>query len=96
MKWKKEHPEFTDIIYEKAEGVAKITINRPQVRNAFRAKTAKETEAAFLDAWHDNNVGVVVLTGVENSFCAGGDVSERDPKTRRYRGVVWNTYQLVS
>jgi naphthoate synthase len=70
--------DFEDILYEKAEGVAKITINRPEKRNAFRAKTFAEMSQAFLDAWGDRNVGVVILTGAgDRAFCAGGDVSAR-------------------
>lgn len=65
---------FTDIIYEKAEGIAKITINRPEVRNAFRPLTIAEMSKAFSDARDDASVGVVVLTGMgEKAFCSGGD-----------------------
>ena len=88
MEWKREHSEFTDVIYEKAEGMAKIVINRPDVRNALRRQTTKEMEEAFMDAWHDDDIGVVILTGTGNSFCSGGDVRERDPETGRYRAVV--------
>lgn len=87
MEWKREQPEFTDVVYEKGEEIAKITINRPDKRNAVRRQTTREMEHAFLDAWHDDGIGVVVLTGVGNAFCSGGDVSERDPETGRYRGV---------
>lgn len=90
MEWKREHPEFSDVIYEKGEGIAKISINRPQVKNAFRVQTTREIEQCFMDAWHDDDIGVVVLTGTGDSFCSGGDVSERDPETGRYRGVLWD------
>jgi naphthoate synthase len=66
---------FEDIKYEKCdEGIAKITINRPEVRNAFRPKTVKEMQAAFGDARDDADVGVVILTGAgPEAFCSGGD-----------------------
>ena len=65
---------FEDIRYHKAEGIAKITINRPHVRNAFRPLTVKEMSDAFTDAWEDPEIGVIVLTGEgEKAFCSGGD-----------------------
>jgi naphthoate synthase len=68
-------PGYRDILYAKAdEGIAKITINRPEVRNAFRPETVQEMERAFADARDDANVGVVVLTGQgRDAFCSGGD-----------------------
>lgn len=70
--------QFEDIVYEKSEGIATITINRPQVRNAFRTLTVDELIAAFQDAWWDHSVGVVILTGEgDKAFSAGGDQSER-------------------
>ncbi len=71
--WKKAG-EHKDIRYEKWQGIAKITINRPEVRNAFRPQTLFEMSAAFEDAREDPAVGVVVLTGEgEQAFCSGGD-----------------------
>lgn len=71
--WEKVR-DFTDIKYEKAEGIAKITINRPEVRNAFRPQTLLEMTAAFTDAREDPEVGVVILTGEGPlAFCSGGD-----------------------
>lgn len=70
--------EFKDIIYEKKEGVAFIRINRPNVLNAFRPQTIEEMRDAFTNAWNDDAVGVVVLTGTDGNFCSGGDVSLRD------------------
>ena len=68
----------TDILYEKKDGVAWITINRPEVRNAFRTKTVAELTDAFVDAHWDPSIGVVVLTGAgDKAFCAGGDQKER-------------------
>jgi naphthoate synthase len=71
--------EFEDILYHKADGMAKVTINRPQVRNAFRPKTINEMLKAFTDAREDTEIGVVLLTGAgpaadgKYAFCAGGD-----------------------
>ena len=56
-------PGYEDIIYEKAEGIAKITINRPEVRNAFRPLTVQEMERAFADARDDSDIGVIILCG---------------------------------
>ncbi len=66
---------FEDIRYEKsAEGIAKITINRPEVRNAFRPLTIQELQHAFTDARDDADVGVVILCGEgPDAFCSGGD-----------------------
>ncbi|HEU5304218.1 MAG TPA: enoyl-CoA hydratase-related protein, partial [Gemmatimonadales bacterium] len=69
---------YTDILYDKRDGVAWITINRPEVRNAFRTRTVHELTDAFLDARFDPAVGVVVLTGTgDKAFCSGGDQKER-------------------
>jgi len=70
---------FEDIIYEKSsEGIAKITINRPQVRNAFRPLTIQEMERAFADARDDSEIGVIILTGAgKEAFCSGGDQKVR-------------------
>jgi len=66
--------EYTDIRYETAEGIAKITINRPEVRNAFRPETVMELSAAFERARDDTSVGVIILTGEGPlAFCSGGD-----------------------
>jgi len=69
---------YTDILYEKKNGVAWITINRPEVRNAFRTTTVAELTDAFLDARWDPAIGVVVLSGAgDKAFCSGGDQKER-------------------
>jgi len=69
---------YTDILYEKTNGAAWITINRPETRNAFRTKTVEELTDAFVDARWDRAVGVVVLTGAgDKAFCSGGDQKER-------------------
>ncbi|MDF2702119.1 MAG: 1,4-Dihydroxy-2-naphthoate synthase, partial [Rubrobacteraceae bacterium] len=70
--------EFEDIGYHKAEGIAKITINRPHVRNAFRPLTVMEMQRALEDAREDNEVGVIILTGEgPEAFCSGGDQKVR-------------------
>lgn len=69
---------FTDIKYEIGDGIAKITINRPEVRNAFRPQTIIELKAAFDLARDNAQVGVIILTGQgEEAFCSGGDISVR-------------------
>ena len=69
---------FTDVRYEIAEGIAKITINRPHVRNAFRPETLAELQQAFNFARDDDKVGVIIFTGEGNeAFCSGGDISVR-------------------
>ncbi|HET9038482.1 MAG TPA: enoyl-CoA hydratase-related protein, partial [Myxococcaceae bacterium] len=71
--WKKVRDD-KDIVYEKWNGIAKVTINRPEVRNAFRPQTLFELSSAFNDAREDPEVGVVVLTGAgDQAFCSGGD-----------------------
>ncbi|BAZ91241.1 naphthoate synthase [Raphidiopsis curvata NIES-932] len=74
---------YEDIRYEKIDGIAKITINRPHKRNAFRPETIFEIYEAFCDAREDTNIGVVLLTGAgphtdgKYAFCSGGDQSVR-------------------
>ncbi len=66
--------QYTDIRFERFEGIAKITINRPEVRNAFRPLTVNEMRDALQVARQDSKIGVVVLTGEgEKAFCSGGD-----------------------
>jgi naphthoate synthase len=73
---------YEDILLEKSnEGIAKITINRPEVRNAFRPQTLFDLQNAFLDAREDENVGVIILTGEgPDAFCSGGDQRIRGDK----------------
>ena len=74
---------YDDILYHKAEGIARITINRPEKRNAFRPQTVVEIHEALLDAREDQTIGVIFLTGAgpakdgKYAFCAGGDQSVR-------------------
>jgi len=72
-------PGYEDIIYEKSpDGIAKITINRPEVRNAFRPATIKELQRAFDDVRDDGSIGVAILTGAgDKAFCSGGDQTVR-------------------
>ncbi|GAB4462631.1 MAG: 1,4-dihydroxy-2-naphthoyl-CoA synthase [Anaerolineales bacterium] len=78
MNWIKVK-EYQDITYHKADGIARIAFNRPEVRNAFRPETIKEMIEAFENAWEDTRIGVVLLTGNgpakdgKYSFCSGGD-----------------------
>lgn len=80
--------DYQDIIYEKleGEGIAKVTINRPEVRNAFRPETVKEMIDAFNDAREDQSIGVILLTGAgpakdgKYAFCSGGDQRIRGDK----------------
>lgn len=75
----KEVKQYEDILYHKADGIARVTINRPERRNAFRPRTVHEMIDAFLDAREDSRVGVVLLTGAgphtdgKYAFCSGGD-----------------------
>lgn len=75
LDWKSvEDFTFSDILYEKADGIAKITINRPEVRNAFRPLTVQEMIRALDDARDDTAIGVIILTGAgDMAFCSGGD-----------------------
>ncbi len=74
----REAGSYEDILYHKAEGIAKITINRPRVRNAFRPQTVAEMMRALDDARDDETIGVVILTGAgDKAFCSGGDQKVR-------------------
>lgn len=70
--------EFTDVLYEVSNGLATITINRPDRYNAFRARTVDELVLSFKRAWASDEVGVVCLTGAgTKAFCSGGDQKQR-------------------
>jgi naphthoate synthase len=81
-KWKTAKA-YSDILYQKTDGIAKVTINRPEKRNAFRPETVAQMIEAFADARDDPSIGVVLLTGAgphtdgKYAFCAGGDQSVR-------------------
>mgnify|MGYP001241900531 FL=1 len=88
VNWVEAKP-YEDITYHKADGMARIAFNRPEVRNAFRPKTIDEMIDAFRDAWRDQSVGVILLTGNgpaadgKYAFCSGGD-----QKVRGHAGYV--------
>ena len=76
--WENLSTGYEDVLYHKADGMAKITINRPQVHNAFRPQTIIEIQKALADARFDENIGVVILTGAgDKAFCSGGDQNVR-------------------
>ncbi len=93
---------FSDILYEKKEGVARVTLNRPEVYNAFSSDTLRELTEAFRDAAWDDSVAVLVLTGVgEKAFCAGSDAQEfskeflRRPRNFwKYQGLLGEALEL--
>jgi len=86
MKQWKKVKDYSDIIYEKMDGIAKITINRPEKRNAFRPETVVQMFEAFSDSREDPEIGVILLTGNgpakdgKYAFCSGGDQSIRGDK----------------
>ena len=88
VNWVEAKP-YEDITYHKADGMARIAFNRPEVRNAFRPKTIDEMIDAFRDAWRDQTIGVILLTGNgpaadgKYAFCSGGD-----QKVRGHAGYV--------
>jgi naphthoate synthase len=87
LAWRDAGKSFEEVRYHKAEGIAKITINRPEVRNAFTPRTVEEMRAALLDARQDTDVGVVILAGEgERAFCAGGDQRVRGHAGYRAEG----------
>jgi len=73
IEWESTH-SYGDLLYEKADGIAKISINRPEVRNAFRPQTLAELRDAFSRARDDTDVGSIIFTGAgDKAFCSGGD-----------------------
>jgi naphthoate synthase len=85
IQWETGH-DYTDILYDRAEGIARVTINRPEVRNAFRPLTVTELLDAFDRAHEDPETGVIILTGAgTEAFCSGGD-----QKVRGHGGYVDN------
>ncbi|MCE0559107.1 MULTISPECIES: 1,4-dihydroxy-2-naphthoyl-CoA synthase [unclassified Motilimonas] len=78
LAWQDFSQDYQDILFHKADGIAKITINRPQVRNAFRPLTVKEMIHALNEARYDDQIGVIILTGQGDlAFCSGGDQKVR-------------------
>jgi len=75
---------YTDILYDLSDGVATITINREEVRNAFRLETLDELRDAVLRAENDSQVGVMVITGAgDKAFCSGGDINMESKSNRQ-------------
>lgn len=91
MNWETVN-DYEDILYEKSDGVAKVTINRPHRRNAFTPDTIQEMIDAFSDARDDSTIGVVLLTGFNPqtdgkfAFCSGGDQKIRGEQKGGYIG----------
>lgn len=90
---------YEDVTYETDEGTATITIDRPDVLNAFREQTILELNAALRDAQEDDGVYVVVLTGAGGAFCAGADTTDMpawDEQTKEdYAGYLWGVQNVV-
>jgi dihydroxynaphthoic acid synthetase len=88
---------YEDILYDVEGGVARLTINRPEVYNAFRSQTLQELKDAYEQIRNDNRVGVVVLTGAgEKAFCAGGDINEEAKGWLEGRGGEIETKNLYA
>ncbi len=79
---------YEDILCEKKDGIATLTINRPRVLNAFRSQTVDEMIAALHDAGRDPSIGAAVITGTgDRAFCVGGDINDKVPGG--YSGASW-------
>ena len=88
---------FADILYEKKEGVARVTLNRPETYNAYSSDTLREMTEAFRDAAMDDAVGVVVLTGAgDKAFCAGSDAKEFSKEFLRRPRNFWKFQGLLT
>ena len=88
---------FADILYEKKDGIARVTLNRPEVFNAYSSDTLREMTEAFRDAAWDDSAGVVVLTGAgDKAFCAGGDAEEFSREFLRRPRNYWKYQGLLS
>jgi len=90
---------YEDINYAVDEGIATVGIDRPEVKNAFRAVTVGELNDALRRTASDDSVYAVVLTGAEDAFCAGADVSEMpdwsDQSKEEYAGFLWSVQNVV-
>jgi len=94
--WRPGGGEFEDIRYELAEGIAKITIDRPDVRNAFRPQTVVELSQAFERAREDTEVGVIVLAGEGPlAFCSGGDQRVRGDSGYMAEGATVGRFHVT-
>ncbi len=101
LEWK-EVKKYKEILYHKAEGIAKITINRPERRNAFTPITVDEMSDALTDARFDPQIGVIIITGYgTKAFCSGGDQHYRgeagyiDPRSGLPRLNVLDLYRQI-
>lgn len=101
IEWK-EVKKYKEIFYHKAEGIAKITINRPERRNAFTPVTVDEMSDALTDARFDPEIGVIIITGQgDEAFCSGGDQHYRgeagyvDPRSGLHRLNVLDLYRQI-
>lgn len=89
--------DFKDILYEKKDWVARVTINRPDVFNCYSAQTLQELTDAFRDVSRDDSVAVMVLTGAgEKAFCTGGDVKEYAEEYTKKPRDYWKYMSLFS
>ena len=81
--------EYANIIYEKKERVATITLNRPKVLNPLNTALMTELHDALQDAENDENIGVIIITGAgDRAFCAGADIPELQSKSAEGRGII--------
>jgi enoyl-CoA hydratase/carnithine racemase len=88
---------FSDILYEKKDGVARVTLNRPEIYNAYSSDTLLEMTEAFRDASLDDSVGVVVLTGAgDKAFCSGGDAREFSKEFLRRPRNLWKFQGILA
>lgn len=92
--------QLTDVLYKKQEGIATVTMNRPDVLNALRAQTYIDLIAAFRDAVDDDEIGVIILTGAgDRAFSSGGDVKGQAVRTplsgRKYIHRLMDLYALM-
>jgi naphthoate synthase len=86
--------DLKDVLYDTSDGIATITINRPEVYNAFRAQTVDELIVCLKKAWADRSVGVVILTGTgDKAFCTGGDQKQR-AQTGDYGPSVHGLFEI--
>src|SRR3990172_2940495 len=89
--------QFKDILYEKKDWVARVTINRPKVYNSYSTETLLEMGEAFQDAAWDDGVAVLVLTGAgDKAFCTGGDVREYAETYTRIPRDYWKYMGIFS
>ncbi len=91
---------YEDIVYEKADNVARVILNRPKSVNSFRSRTLEEMHESIDDAARDGTVGVIVLSGAGGkAFCSGGDINEMHDLTpaagRVFVTKLWEIFRLM-